>query len=430
MRIGIYAQAPSSNGGVFRYTTTFLEMLRGLDLDDEFVVLHRRRTDLAVGALVGGKWSHQIVPTRVMDLLRDFGVVVVGEERARWVWYQAARLRSNSVVARPTREPHFDRRGERLYRESGLDFVLYPVYSTSAFETRIPSVVTVHDLNHRVYTEFPEVVALGEFERREYYFRNACRYATTLLVESDTGREDLLNFYGDTGVLSDHVIVLPMLPAITLALNGSEDDSKRVRQRYGLSGDYLFYPAQFWPHKNHLRLIQALHHLREGCGLTPTLVLGGSHSGTLRHRTFVTAMQTARRLGVHKQVRYLGFIPDQDMSGLYREAVGLVMPTFFGPTNIPVLEAFALGCPVVTSDIRGIREQTNGAAILVNPRDPEAIADGLRRLLTASDERVEIMRRGREVTSRYTAYDYRRILKRALADTKARLLETTPAVHR
>jgi glycosyltransferase involved in cell wall biosynthesis len=288
------------------------------------------------------------------------------------------------------------------------------------------SVVTVHDLNHRIYTEFPEVVAQGEFERREYYFRNACRYATTLLVESETGREDLLNFYGDAGALADRVVVLPMLPATTVALNGGEDDNRRVRQRYGLDREYFFYPAQFWPHKNHLRLVQALSHLRQGSGLTPTLVLGGSHSGALRRRTFVTAMEAARRLGVHDQVRYLGFIPDHDMSALYREAVGLVMPTFFGPTNIPVLEAFALGCPVVTSDIRGIREQTNGGAILVNPRDPEAIADGLRRLLTATDERRVLIRRARDVMSRYTADDYRSILKRMLTDTKARLLEATP----
>ena len=430
MRIGIYAQAPSSNGGVFRYTMTFLEMLRCLDVDDDFVVLHRRRTDLVVSGFVGGNWSHQVVPTRMLDLLRDFGVAVVGEERARWVWYQAARLRSNSEVSRPTRDPRFDHRRARWYREKGLELVLYPVYSAEAFETRIPSVVTVHDLNHRVYTEFPEVAALGEFERREYYFRNACRHAATLLVESEAGREDLLNFYGDTGTLSDRVIVLPMLPAITLALDGNQEDSKLVRQRYGLDRDYLFYPAQFWPHKNHVRLIQALHHLKQGSGLTPALVLGGSHSGSLRHRTFVTAMRAARRLGIQDQVRYLGFIPDQDMSALYREAAGLVMPTFFGPTNIPVLEAFALGCPVVTSDIRGIREQTNGAAILVNPRDPEAIADGLRRLLTASDERAALIRRGREVLSRYTADDYRRTLRRMLIETKARLLEPTRAVPR
>jgi glycosyltransferase involved in cell wall biosynthesis len=421
MRIGIYAQAPSSNGGVFRYTMTFLEMLRGIALDDEFVVLHRRKTDVPVGSIVGGRWSSAIMPTRPMEAMRELGIALVGDTIARRAWYSAAQIRPNSVVRNPSREPPFDRTGSRWYRERGLDLVLYPVYSVTAIETRVPAVVTVHDLNHRVYTEFPEVRALGEFERREYYFRNACRSAVTLLVESDTGREDLLTFYADTGLREDRVVVLPVLPASTVRPGVGEDERTRVRQRYRLDAGFVFYPAQFWPHKNHLRLIQALHHLKHSAGLTPTLVLGGSHSGSLRRRTFAAAMRTARRLGVDAQVRYLGFIPDEDMSALYVEAAALAMPTFFGPSNIPVLEAFAMGCPVLTSDIRGIREQTNGAAVLVDPRSSEAIADGLRRLLTSSEQRHALICRGHEVLSRYTPVDYRRVLKGALEDTKARL---------
>jgi glycosyltransferase involved in cell wall biosynthesis len=403
---------------------TLLDMLRRLELDDEFVVLHRRRTDVPVRTLVGGRWSSAILPVRPMDVVREVGVAITGDEIARRAWYYAAQLRANSVVRNPRREPPLDRARAGWYRDRGLDLVLYPVSSVSAFETRVPAMVTVHDLNHRIYTEFPEVIALGEFERREYYFRNASRSALTLLVESETGREDLLNFYADTGLAQDRVVVLPVLPAPSVRSGVSEQERASVQQRYGLSGGYLFYPAQFWPHKNHLRLIQALYHLKQAARLTPTLVLGGSYSGFWRRRTFGIAMRAARRLGVDAQVRYLGFIPDEDMSALYADAAGLAMPTFFGPSNIPVLEAFAMGCPVVTSDIRGIREQTDGAAILVDPRSPEAIADGLRRLLTSSEERNVLIARGYEVLSRYTPEDYRRVLKGALESAKARLRDT------
>ncbi len=429
MRIGIYAEVRSQQGGTFRYTVTFLEMLRALDLDDEFVVLHRRKTDLPMTALIGGAWSQATLPSGVMDVVQDMGVAIVGEQFARRVWYYATRLHPSSVVLTSKGEPRFDRLGGRWYRDRRMDFVVYPVYSVKAFETRVASVVTVHDLNHRVYTEFPEVRALGEFERREYYFSNVCRSALTVFVESETGREDLLEYYADTGLDGDRVVVLPMLPASTVKPGVSPGERARVRERYGLSGDYLFYPAQFWPHKNHLRLVEALSLLKQDAGLTPTLVLGGSYSGALRRRTFATAMRAARRLGVDRQVRHLGFIPDEDMSALYSAAVGLVMPTFFGPTNIPVLEAFAVGCPVVTSDIRGIREQTDGGAILVDPRNPEAIADGLRRLLTSNDMRTGLIRRGREVLSRYTSQDYRRILKQALQDTKVRVGQRLSSVH-
>src|SRR5712691_4897064 len=111
MRIGIYAQAPSANGGVFRYTMTFLDMLQGLDLEDEFVVLHRRSTDVPIHALVGKRWSDAVLPTRLTDLVRELGVGLVGEERARWLWYQATRLWPGSIVVQPASEARFDRRG-------------------------------------------------------------------------------------------------------------------------------------------------------------------------------------------------------------------------------------------------------------------------------------------------------------------------------
>ena len=424
MRIGIYAHASRSSGGIFPYMMTLVEMLRALESQDEFVLLHRSRTDVPVPSIVGGRWSSAIMPTRPMEVVRELGVAIAGEQVARQAWYRAALLRANSVVRNPTQEPALDRAQERWYRDQALDLVVYPVRAVAAVETRIPSLVSIHDLNHRVYTEFPEVRALGEFERREYYFRNACRHALTLLVDSETGRDDVLTFYGDTGLERDRVVVLPVLPASNVRTAVSEVERLSVRRRYGLTGDFLFYPAQFWPHKNHLRLIESLYHLKQGAGLAPTLVLGGSHSGSLRRHTFAAAMRTARRLGVDTQVHYLGFIPDEDMSALYAEAAALAMPTFFGPTNIPVLEAFAMGCPVVTSDIRGIREQTDGAAILVDPRSSEAIADGLRRVLTSSEERDALIRRGREVLSRYTAEDYRRVLKGALDETKGRLRTT------
>ena len=421
MRVGIYAQVRNSDGGVFRYTMTLLEMLRAVKSDDEFLLLHRRKTDLPVDALVGGNCVSARMHDTVTDKVRELGLRLAGASLARRAWYYAALTRPSSVVRSPMRNPRLDLARAQWYSKLGLDLVLYPVHSVLAFETQVPSIVTVHDLNHRVYTEFPEVRALGEFERREYYFRNACRSAFLLLVSSDTGRDEVLSFYADTGISTDRIVVFPMLPATTIRSPASEDECARVRQRYCLTGDYLFYPAQFWPHKNHLRLIHALYHLKHAVGLTPTLVLGGSHSGWLRRRTFVMAMQAARRLGVYQQIRYLGFIPDEDMSPLYGGAAGLVMPTFFGPTNIPVLEAFAMGCPVVTSDLSGIREQANGAAILVDPRSPEAIADGMRRVLVASEDRHALIRRGREVLCEYTPEDYRRILQLILEKAKASL---------
>jgi glycosyltransferase involved in cell wall biosynthesis len=82
------------------------------------------------------------------------------------------------------------------------------------------------------------------------------------------------------------------------------------------------------------------------------------------------------------------------------------MPTFFGPTNIPILEAWALDCPVITSDIRGVREQAGDAALLVDPTSPEALADAIRRVWQEDDTRAGLVRRGRARLGLYTREDY------------------------
>lgn len=108
------------------------------------------------------------------------------------------------------------------------------------------------------------------------------------------------------------------------------------------------------------------------------------------------------------------------MSGLYAMAECLVMPTFFGPTNIPILEAFTVGCPVVVSDIPGEREQVGDAGILVDPKSVESIAAGIRRLFTEPGLREELAHRGRVRIAGYTREDYLEILAKVIQEAKDR----------
>ena len=142
--------------------------------------------------------------------------------------------------------------------------------------------------------------------------------------------------------------VLPYLPASCLGVDVSERERQRVRTTYQLPERYLFYPAQFWPHKNHAQIVQALGLLKDQRGMKIPMVFCGSYTGEIRQRTFDEVQTLSSKLGVEKEIYHLGYVPDEDMSALYAGAVALVMPTFFGPTNIPVLEAWTFGCPVLT----------------------------------------------------------------------------------
>ncbi len=142
---------------------------------------------------------------------------------------------------------------------------------------------------------------------------------------------------------------------------------------------FLFYPAQFWPHKNHVNLLHAVKLLKQR-GRNISLVLTGSDHGNLAY-----VRKTAQDLGLDDHVHFCGFVPYEDILTFYREARALSYVSFFGPENLPPLEAMALECPVILSDIPGVRALHGDGPILVDPRKPDAIADSVEFILDNPD---------------------------------------------
>jgi glycosyltransferase involved in cell wall biosynthesis len=402
MRIGIHPALNPHDGGIYQYTVTLLDGLHELsqsgDVQDEFVVFAHDPDDSILTRLWHPRWS-----------IKPF--------RPPWAPRSAYE---------PANRPDPDLPGEQTdmgqwLRDCGVDLMIFPSPHRLSFESGVPFVMAIHDLQHRLQPEFPEVSSDGEGERREYLFRNAARSATLLIADSQTGREDIVNCYGEYGVTPDRVGVLPYLTACRRGVESANMARLRVRQTYSLPDRYLFYPAQFWPHKNHLRLVDAIGLLRKEFDLCVPLVLAGSSTGALREAIRGEVERRRGELGVAEQVILLGYVGDEDVTGLYAGAAALVMPTFFGPTNIPILEAWSLECPVLTSDIRGIREQVGDAAILVDPRDVNSIAEGIRRLWTDETLRRTLVVRGRERLTAYTPEDYGRSLLGILGEAKDRV---------
>ena len=100
-------------------------------------------------------------------------------------------------------------------------------------------------------------------------------------------------------------------------------------------------------------------------GLDIQIVFCGNYADYFRALNFKKVMALADELRVRERVHYIGRVPDDDMPALYRLSSGLVMPTFFGPTNIPPLEAWNFGRPVIASDISGMRAQIGDAGLLL-----------------------------------------------------------------
>ena len=253
----------------------------------------------------------------------------------------------------------------------------------------IPYVMPVHDLQHRLQPQFAEVSANGELQGREELFRPGIENANAVLVDSEAGKEDVLNLYD---IPEDRVHVVPFVP-MTPPL--PHEERKRwaasLRRTHELPSRFVFYPAQFWKHKNHVRLIRAVDRARRVHGIDVGAVFVG-----IPYNGFDEAMAAIEELGLQKIVRYLGYVRDEEVAALYFMADALVMPTFFGPTNIPDLEAWKANCPVVTSDVRGIREQVADAALLVDPYDADQLGDTIAQVLTDAELRQRITAKGLE----------------------------------
>ena len=418
MRIGVVPNLDRAGGGIYQYAVTLVAALPHLlDEGDELIVF-----------LYGGETLPDdlaVLPYRTVEMRSVSGL-------SGAMWYRFASALPAGVRAAVKRalggrdegvgggvavDSLVDPRWAAWFARYDVDLLIFTADVDLAYRTGVPFAVAIHDIQHRLQPEFPEVSSDGEWERREFRIGNCVHNAAAILVDSEAGREDVLGAYGPD---EDVVVVVPFVPASYLNADVAPAKVAHARTKFALPERFAFYPAAFWPHKNHLRIVEALARLRAE-GLDVPIVFTGPNGGPqLRSDTFEAAMAAADALGVGDLVHYLGYVDDETMSVLYDQASALVMPTFFGPTNIPVVEAFTFGCPVITSDIRGIREQVAGAAMLVDPRSSDAIADGIRSVFTDADLAESLRVSGHANLAAYSHADYEALVKVALQRALAR----------
>ena len=258
-----------------------------------------------------------------------------------------------------------------------------------------PCITTVWDLQHKLQPYFPEVSGSGEWDARENFYVKMLRRAAFIITGTETGKAEIERFYQ---VPAERIKVIPFCAPQFASTSHPID--RDIASEYHLPNRYLFYPAQFWPHKNHIGLLLAIKYLNEKYDLEFSLVLVGADKG---NESYVREM--VRDLDLSQQVYFLGFVPRADLELLYRHAFALCFMTFFGPDNLPPLEAMALGCPVIASNVSGAKEQLGDAALLVDPKQPAEIAMAIKSLLEDSILRQNMIERGLKRANQWTAKD-------------------------
>lgn len=289
-----------------------------------------------------------------------------------------------------------------------------------SFFTRARRIYHPHDLQHR---HLRNLFSWRERIGRDLIYRSHCRSSDYIAVTSHWGKNDLQRQYG---VPNNKVMVVNWAPVNEAYQAPRQDDIDGALRSFDLTRGYLLYPAQPWPHKNHVRLFHALAILKERYEYVPMLVCTGR-----KNKNFDRVAQQALAFGVEKQVRFLDFVSAEHLQCLYFAAKAVVVPTKFEAASGPVWEAFLAGTPVACSNATSLPDQAGDGALIFDPESSEEIATAIWRIV--SDDRFshELAERGKarikelswDRTARTFRAYYRHLANRPLSDEDCTLLE-------
>lgn len=352
MRIGVMLRHYDQHGGGVRvYTQRLLQAMLELRTGHQFVFLYRNP------ALVGTYASWPEVEE------------VALEARSVLTWDQ---------IAVPS-----------AARRLGIDLLFNPKYSIPLLAP-CPSVWVCHGLDWYV---MPWGSRLKDRMSHRFLVPRYAARAGAILAVSEVTREHVMHYLK---VEPDRVATVYSGVDDVFRRPLPEARLNQIRQKYSLPDRFLLYAGAIYPPKNFSRLVRAYAGVGPQRGI-PLVVAGGENrflsEGELRK---------PEALGIAEWVRWPGWIEQEDLAGFYMMAEALLLPSIFESCGLPVLEAMAAGCPVVTADRYGTKELAEGAAVLVDPESVDSIATGIRRVLEDQSLRAELVAAGRERSRDFT----------------------------
>jgi glycosyltransferase involved in cell wall biosynthesis len=274
----------------------------------------------------------------------------------------------------------------RILKKNDIGVIYYPVQGFKKVKN-FPFVTANWDIGHKSNYAFPEFALNGKFEFREKWYGNEIYKALMVFSESEEGKKELINY---TKINQERIGIVPLFPGGVVDLHVDQTIQLNYLQENNLTPkDYFFYPAQFWAHKNHYNLLLAF---REFVAEYPNskLVLSGSDKGNKNY-----IQELTNQFGLNKNVLFTGFVSNEEIYTLYKNALALVMPSLTGATNMPLLEAREISCPVICSDLEGHKEIMKDGAFYFNGLDYRELLTAMKKMKN-ENERDEVLSKAKK----------------------------------
>jgi glycosyltransferase involved in cell wall biosynthesis len=389
MKIGINVSymTPGMSGGMEWYVRCLIEEWARLDRDNEYLLVTGPPNDHTF-TRPGGRWDKVLYrgEENAPKVYRGRPPV---DEQAR-PWHAAAkelydRLRGKYVGG-------WSGRFADLIARRKIDLWFCPFMYALPVDAGVPIVNTIPDLQQEHYPEFfpPE-----ELAQRRLGYQYSCRAAAATVAISRHVADEVVRLYG---VLPGKVFAVPLALDPFMERLGPERErlAAEVRSKYGLDQDFIYYPANGWPHKNHEALVRAMARVaRERPGLQ--LVLTGWPFDLPQRLESLSDAHGLRGL-----VRHLGYVSRADVAGLHAASSLLVFPSLFEGFGLPVLEAMHFGAPVACSNVTSLPEVGGDAVYFFDPHSEQQIADAILAVMDDRSLRQSLVEAGREQVDRFS----------------------------
>ena len=232
-------------------------------------------------------------------------------------------------------------------------------------------VLFVYDM---AYMAYPDTINKRTKNDMDKNLRPSCERADIICTISEFSKLEIIRYLGAE---PSKVRVIPCGVDHSL-FHPCEEKAKIefTKSKYGIKGEYFLYLGTLEPRKNVLNIIRAYIKLLKEMGEAPILVLAGK-KGWLYEEIFLET----EKAGIEKRVIFTGYVEDEDVPLLMNGAYVFLFPSLYEGFGLPVIEAMACGTPVITSNDTSLSEVAGNAALLVDPKNNQAIMEAMKRLL-------------------------------------------------
>ncbi len=252
---------------------------------------------------------------------------------------------------------------ENILVNDNIDLCYFPVLSNTVFTFKnIRFISTFLDLEHFKHSIFPEITK-KEFCKRENLYFYSLKKSLLIFVSHHIIKKKVSYHYK---IPTKKIMIIPYTPS---GLFKSAKKNNQIKKKFEHIKRYFFYPAQIWGHKNHISILKAAKILQEK-GHEISFIFSG------RDRGFKSVLETYIKENKVKNIHFTGFLQNEEMDYIYKNCLGVIFTSLFGPDAIPPLETWSYKKPLIYNN-RLEDEVNKDTAILVNVKQPKEISEAI-----------------------------------------------------